>query len=185
MDALKKNRHRIISLNLAKKIILSLLIILIFDFFLFPAPALANEFEKITNINTENIITENQDIILINSEKNQEIINNLPVNNDRQIQNMGNFTITAYNSDLAQCDASPCITANGFNVCKHGEEDTIASNFLPFGAKVRIPELSGDKIFIVRDRMSKRYSNRLDIWMINKFDAIKFGVKIAKVEILE
>ena len=93
--------------------------------------------------------------------------------------------MTAYNSEIAQCDASPCITANGFNVCKHAKEDTIAANFLRFGTKVRIPELFGDRVFIVRDRMSKKYNNRIDIWMLKKSDAKQFGVKYAKIEILE
>lgn len=94
-------------------------------------------------------------------------------------------TMTAYNSDPAQTDDTPCITANGFDVCKHGEEDTIAANFLKFGTTVRIPELYGDRIFVVRDRMNKRYSNRVDIWMKEKTAARKFGVKVAKIEIVE
>lgn len=94
-------------------------------------------------------------------------------------------TMTAYNSDPAQTDDTPCITANGFNVCEHGVEDTIAANFLKFGTKVRIPELYGDRIFVVRDRMNKRYSDRVDIWMKEKVDARKFGVKVAKIEIVE
>jgi 3D (Asp-Asp-Asp) domain-containing protein len=94
-------------------------------------------------------------------------------------------TMTAYNSDPAQTDSTPCITANGFDVCAHGEEDTIAANFLKFGTKVRIPELYGDRIFVVRDRMNKRYSDRVDIWMKEKTDARKFGVKVAKIEVVE
>ncbi len=93
--------------------------------------------------------------------------------------------ITAYSSDVWQCDDSPCITANGFNVCEHGIEDTVATNFLPFGTKVRIPELFGDRIFIVRDRMNSRYNDRVDVWMINKADAQHFGAQIATVEVLE
>ncbi len=92
---------------------------------------------------------------------------------------------TAYNSEAAQTDDSPCITANGFNLCEHGIEDTVAANFLPMGTKIRIPDLFGDRIFVVRDRMNKRYSDRVDVWMLNKADAIKFGVKKAKIEILE
>lgn len=94
-------------------------------------------------------------------------------------------TMTAYNSDPAQTDSTPCITANGFDVCAHGEEDTIAANFLKFGTKVRIPELYGDRIFVVRDRMNKRYTDRVDIWMKDKTDARKFGVKVAKIEVVE
>ncbi len=94
-------------------------------------------------------------------------------------------TITAYNSEVGQTDDSPCITANGFNVCKHGIEDTIAANFLPMGTKVKIPDLYGDRIFIVRDRMNKKHATRVDIWMKDRHSAIQFGVKTAKIQILK
>ncbi len=96
-----------------------------------------------------------------------------------------NYTMTAYNSEVAQCDASPCITANGFNVCEHGIEDTVAANFLKFGTEIRIPELFGDKIFVVRDRMNARYTNRVDVWLLHKDNAIDFGVKYPLIEVLE
>ncbi|MBN2854305.1 3D domain-containing protein [Patescibacteria group bacterium] len=94
-------------------------------------------------------------------------------------------SMTAYNSEVGQTDDSPCITANGFNVCEHGIEDTIAANFLPFGTKVRVPELFGDRIFIVRDRMNKRYTERVDVWMLERSDALQFGVKKARIEVVE
>ncbi len=94
-------------------------------------------------------------------------------------------TITAYNSLPEQTNDQPCITANGFNVCDHGVEDTIAANFLSFGTKVRIPDLFGDRIFIVRDRMNQRYPNRVDIWMLERDQAIQFGIRQAKIEIVE
>jgi len=100
-------------------------------------------------------------------------------------KNGGFHSMTAYTSEVAQTDSSPCITANGFNVCKHGVEDTIAANFLKFGTKVKIPELFGDRVFIVRDRMNKRYPDRVDVWMKNKPDAMKFGVRYARIEVLE
>ncbi len=93
-------------------------------------------------------------------------------------------TITAYNSEAAQTDGSPCVTANMFNVCEHGIEDTIAANFLKFGTKVRIPELFGNRVFIVRDRMNSRYPDRVDVWMINKEDSKNFGVRRAKIEVV-
>lgn len=93
--------------------------------------------------------------------------------------------LSAYNSEAAQTDSSPCITANGFNVCKHGIEDTVASNSLPFGAKIRIPELFGDRVFVVRDRMNPRYKNNIDIWFKDKRQAINFGRRTASVEILD
>jgi 3D (Asp-Asp-Asp) domain-containing protein len=93
--------------------------------------------------------------------------------------------ITAYNSEAAQTDASPCITANGYNVCKSGVEDTIAANFLKFGTKVQIPELFGDRVFVVRDRMNKKHPNRVDVWMKDRSDAVHFGVKTAKIQVIE
>lgn len=92
---------------------------------------------------------------------------------------------TAYSSDVAQTDSTPCITADGYNVCEHGEEDVIAANFLPFGAKVRIPEIYGDKIFTVHDRMNQRYTYRIDLWKISRNDAITFGKRLVKLEIVE
>lgn len=180
MEQLRKNHQRIISLKQAKKIIIFLILVFLFDFFLFPMPILASEFDN--NIDISNNIN------VINNIKNLDqpvIINNLPKNDNWQVKKTGYYTMTAYNSEVAQCDDSPCITANGFNLCKHGVEDTVAANFLPFGAKVRIPELFGDKIFVVRDRMNVKYQNRLDVWMLEKQDAKQFGVKMAKIEILE
>lgn len=94
-------------------------------------------------------------------------------------------TITAYNSVPEQTDSTPCITANGFDVCEHWTEDTIAANFLKFGTKVRIPELFGDRIFIVRDRMNTRFSDRIDVWMKEVPEARKFGKKTTYIEVVE
>ncbi len=94
-------------------------------------------------------------------------------------------SMTAYNSEAAQTDGDPCTTANGFNVCKHGIEDTVAANFLPMGTKIKIPELFGDRVFVVRDRMSKRFGNRVDVWMLKKSDALKFGVRHAEIVVVK
>ena len=96
----------------------------------------------------------------------------------------GPYIITAYNSNRAQCDNSPCITASGFNLCQHNTEDTVAVNFLPLGTKIKIPELFGDQVFVVRDRMHRRHQNRIDVWMRDYKEAKQFGVKTAKIEIL-
>ena len=97
----------------------------------------------------------------------------------------GMHTMTAYNSEVAQTDDTPCITANGFDVCAHGIEDTVAANFLKFGTKVRIPDLFGDRIFVVRDRMNRRYPDRVDVWMLERSDAIQFGVRRTRIEVVE
>lgn len=97
--------------------------------------------------------------------------------------------MTAYSSEAAQTDASPCIPADWkYNLCEHyeqyGEQNTIAANFLPLGTKVRFPDLYGDKVFTVRDRMNARYGvGRGDIWMPTKTEAKQFGVKRVTMEI--
>ncbi|MEA3463567.1 MAG: hypothetical protein U9R14_00580 [Patescibacteria group bacterium] len=191
MQALKKNHKRMISLQQAKKLIIGLVFVLLFDFLLFPLPAMAGFVVEEADISAEQaMLTDLEELELNNSDiilntKDPIIINHLPENNTWSVKKTGYYTITAYNSEVAQCDASPCITANGFNLCEHGIEDSIAVNFLPFGAKIRIPELFSDKVFIVRDRMNARYFNRLDIWMVEKEDAKKFGVRLAKIEVLK
>lgn len=93
-------------------------------------------------------------------------------------------TVTAYSSTPDQTDASPCTTANGFNVCKHNIEDVVAVNGVPFGTKVRFPDYFGDRIFTVQDRMNARYTERMDVWMKSRQAALQFGVRKLKVEIL-
>ncbi|MFA6255426.1 MAG: hypothetical protein WC675_05380 [Patescibacteria group bacterium] len=93
--------------------------------------------------------------------------------------------ITAYSSTIDQCDSTPCITANGFDLCANNQENVIAANFLPFGTKVRIPEVFGDRIFTVQDRMNARYYYRADVWMKARADAKKFGIVYAKLEVIK
>lgn len=90
------------------------------------------------------------------------------------------ITVTAYSSTPDQTDDSPFITANGTVV----RDGVVATNFLPFGTRVRFPEIYGDKEFIVADRMNTRYFYRIDIWMPDRKDALKFGKKDVLVEIL-
>ena len=126
----------------------------------------------------------NPEVILF--ERNRLNPNHLPENDEREIAYVKMIIFSAYNSEVGQCDDTPCVTANGFNVCKHDIEDTIAMNGIKLGTKIRIPELFGERVFEVRDRMNARYSsNRADIWMKNKKDAKQFGVRLARVEILK
>ncbi|MBI5254740.1 3D domain-containing protein [Candidatus Falkowbacteria bacterium] len=92
---------------------------------------------------------------------------------------------TAYSSEPAQTDDTPCITANGYDVCAANEENVVAANFLQFGTKVRIPSLYGSKIFYVYDRMNPRYNSRIDLWKKDKQTAITFGVKFVEIEIVK
>lgn len=93
---------------------------------------------------------------------------------------------TAYSSTVGQTDDTPCITANGFDLCANNIEEIIANNGLKFGTKVRIPELYGDRVFTVADRMNARFGqNRIDIWMTSQEKAQDFGVRRVKMEIVK
>ncbi|MEK7614758.1 MAG: hypothetical protein AAB431_00010 [Patescibacteria group bacterium] len=91
--------------------------------------------------------------------------------------------LTAYTSEAAQTDDSPCITASGLDVCERDIENVVAANFLPLGTRVRIPELYGNRVFFVEDRMNERYYYKMDVWMKQKSDAKQFGLKHATVEV--
>lgn len=90
-------------------------------------------------------------------------------------------TVTAYSSTPDQTDDSPFITANGTYV----HDGIVATNFLAFGTKVRFPEYSGDKIYTVEDRMAKKNSHKIDIWMPSRGAALDFGVKKLAYEVVE
>ena len=96
---------------------------------------------------------------------------------------------TAYSSDVAQTDSTPCIPANGYNLCEHyntyGSGNTIAANFLRFDTQVKFPGVFEDKVFISRDRMNRKYNGqmRIDIWMPSRAEAIQFGARWIEMEI--
>ncbi len=124
-----------------------------------------------------------------NVEAESEEVNVFPEVEDREPTRVILAVMTAYSSEVAQTDASPCIPADWkYDLCEHyekyGEQNTIAANFLPLGTKVRFPDLYGDKVFTVRDRMNSRYGvGRGDIWMPTKAEAKQFGVKKVTMEI--
>jgi 3D (Asp-Asp-Asp) domain-containing protein len=80
---------------------------------------------------------------------------------------------TAYTSRVAECDADPFVTADGSDV----RDGILATNMLPFGTKVRLPTVFGDRIFEVHDRMNTRYTYRVDVWMADLSATKKYGVK--------
>ncbi len=92
------------------------------------------------------------------------------------------MVVTAYSSTPEQTDNTPFVTASGKNVA----DGIVANNMLPFGSKVRIPELYGNKVFVVEDRMHQRKGKyHLDIWFPEYSQAKKFGAKITRIEVLE
>lgn len=90
--------------------------------------------------------------------------------------------VTAYSSTPWETDDNPYVTASGALV----EDGIIANNLLAFGTKVRIPELFGDKVFVVQDRLNWRKGYyQVDIWFPSYWQALNFGVKRTYIEVLE
>ena len=111
--------------------------------------------------------------------KSPNLDNKLPVAPDRVAYKKVKISMTAYSSTPDQTDSTPFITANG----SHVRDGIVAANFLPFGTKVRIPEVFGDKVFSVEDRMNARYYYKMDVWMPTYEEARDFGLKYVEVEI--
>lgn len=85
--------------------------------------------------------------------------------------------ITAYNSVEWQTDSTPCIAADGTDICLRYQagECIIAANFVPLGTKLYIDKIG---LCTVADRMNKRYSNRVDIFFDKDVErATKFGLQ--------
>lgn len=80
--------------------------------------------------------------------------------------------IYAYNSVTSQTDNDPYTNASGHRA---GDGSIACPDRYEFGTKV---EYDG-KIYTCDDRMNQRYrsGNNFDIWMANRDDAIRFGVK--------
>jgi 3D (Asp-Asp-Asp) domain-containing protein len=98
------------------------------------------------------------------------------------VTNKMTVIITAYSSTVGQTDSTPFITASNTTV----RDGIVANNLLPFGTRIRIPELYGDKIFIVEDRMHSRKGNyHVDIWFPTYEQAKEFGARIAKIEVVK
>lgn len=113
----------------------------------------------------------------------EEPVSRLPIAEDKPrepAKRVMHIPMSAYSSTPDQTDGDPFTTASGSRV----HDGTIASNFLPFGTRVRIPEYYGDKIFIVEDRMNARYWYKADIWMETREEAVQWGVRYTKLEIL-
>ncbi|MEK7120074.1 MAG: hypothetical protein AAB824_00860 [Patescibacteria group bacterium] len=94
---------------------------------------------------------------------------------------ISSLTITGYSSTPEQTDSDPFITASGRWV----RSGIIAANFLPFGTKIKIPEIFGDRVFTVEDRMARKHPDKVDIWFSSEAEALRFGIKTADIVILD
>lgn len=92
--------------------------------------------------------------------------------------------VTAYNSVPEQTDDTPCIGADGDNLCQY-DGCAVASNDYPLGTRI---ELEGIGVCTVKDRMNRRYTGtgRIDLYMgMDVAGAKKFGKKELKIKVFK
>lgn len=92
--------------------------------------------------------------------------------------------VTAYTSEISQTDGSPCISANGTNICEMWQDgiNVCAANFVPFGTKL---EVEGLGTCVVVDRMNRRFPETVDWYFgYDTKTAIQFGRKTVEVRVL-
>ncbi|MBU0546734.1 MAG: 3D domain-containing protein [Patescibacteria group bacterium] len=105
----------------------------------------------------------------------------LPINSQSENIKM-DVIATAYSSTIWETDDTPFVTASQTQV----RDGIIANNLLPFNTRVKIPELYGDKIFVVEDRMHYLKSPyQIDLWFPSREEATDFGVKRTYIEVLD
>ena len=173
----KKEANKLFSVCFIKKLILVFLLIsastLTAENFLFYSTKQKNEsFQEQTFDQEKLIISSGNSLLPVSSLPNSDskIVKKIPV------------IVTAYSSTPWETWGDPFITASGSWV----RDGIIANNLLPFGTKVRMPEIYGDKVFVVEDRMNSRKGNyHFDVWFPSYHQALEFGAKKTYVEVLE
>lgn len=152
-----------------------------FSIFLFTTLVLSSKTQGSETVTSQSLILVNEDSYLALPSVQQ---NSLRPNAEHQFTKTSQritVIVTGYSSTPWQTDSTPFITAAGTKV----KEGIVATNFLPFGTKIRIPEIYGDKIFVVEDRMHPRNNYFVDIWFPSYWQAKNFGVRKTVIEILE
>ncbi len=97
------------------------------------------------------------------------------------VKKMTSIPVTAYNSVPGQTDATPCIGAQGTDICAYLEagSNTCAANFVPLGT---VLEVEGLGTCVVRDRMNARYYYRVDWYMgMDVAAARSFGIQYKEI----
>ena len=94
-----------------------------------------------------------------------ELASLIPKDQDYVVRSETIRIVTAYNAgDPRQTDDTPCIAANGEDICKalaKGKK-RCAANFVPLGSHLHVEKVG---VCLVTDRTNKRYRHRVDIAM--------------------
>lgn len=101
-------------------------------------------------------------------------------NHDTEVPQQFDVWVTAYSSSPEETDSTPFVTAMNTQV----RDGIVAANFLPMGTKIRIPAIFGEREFVVEDRMHRRKTDFVDVWMPTKEEAQHFGITRTVIEVL-
>ncbi len=91
-------------------------------------------------------------------------------------------SMSAYTSRVEETDSTPCISADGTNICKY-DGCIVASNDYPFDT---ILDVEGFGKCVVKDRMSSRYTGTGNMDIYFRYDlegALQFGRQNLKIKI--
>lgn len=104
------------------------------------------------------------------SDEKETVVPPVRVIVERHVRSTRRVTATAYSSDVRQTDAQPFRPAMAMDfrdvVAEHGAVHCIAHNDLRLGTEVRFPEMFGETVYTVCDRMNARYTGtgRIDFY---------------------
>lgn len=102
--------------------------------------------------------------------ENEQLVVALVPKVEREVRFTKKVTATAYSSDVHQTDSTPFGPAMAMDfrdeVAKNGFVNCIAHNDLRLGTEVRFPDMFGDTVYTVCDRMNARYTGtgRIDFY---------------------
>jgi 3D (Asp-Asp-Asp) domain-containing protein len=151
-----------------------------------------SEFKKYNNSSISNKLTARETLIVpspSNINKLKAKIKASDLENDSIIiENKSKqlrVTASAYTSHVNQTSASPFLTAWGHKLIPGQKtiavsRDLISKYGLTNGSKVKIGGLDGE--YVVRDKMNKRYTEHIDIYMgLDKAKALRWGRRSATI----
>jgi len=199
LEAFFEIKNRVFGKKISLNLLSQLIWIIVLLVGIYPHHIGAEAENALNSENSANILIQNQNnasFYLISQKFNSSSpfafnfgdynsLNSLKLDSGKHLAQNENYIkkylwVTAYSSSPDETDDDPFITATG----KFVRDGFAATNILPFGTKIKIPSLFGDKIFTIEDRMHYRKTNVVDIWMESKEKALKFGAHYVEVIIL-
>lgn len=94
-------------------------------------------------------------------------------------------TVTAYNSVPSQTLGDPNIAAWGDSLQPHIKSIAVSRDLLELGLKHNTPvKIEGfEEVFLVKDKMHKRWKNRIDMYMGTDVEKAKaWGIQTLKIQ---